>query len=193
MRPLSKLAFVATAAIAVGVAGLAAAEIKNQHVLTIRLPDGSQELIDYVGDTPPEVRLMPARWAAFSPLTDRFGPDVPFAALDAISAEMDAEAASLMRQTPSLPGFLFDNGAVLRQVDLGKLPRGMQGYTMVSTLSGAGVCTRTTEYRSDASGGQPKVLTHTSGTCGPDQGAVATPTVTHIGGAGAIPVRWTMT
>jgi hypothetical protein len=53
MRLVRKAILAGAAAIALaGTAGLAAAEIKNAHVLDVRLPDGSLAQIQYVGDTP---------------------------------------------------------------------------------------------------------------------------------------------
>src|SRR4051812_15809811 len=124
MRPLRKAILAGAAAIALaGVAGLAAAEIKNAHVLDVGLPDGSVAHIRYVGDTPPMVTFAPAPTALsiLSPVSDPLGPGSPFAALEWISQAMDRQAEAMLRE----PGALF-TGPDLMQVDVGKLPPGAQ-------------------------------------------------------------------
>jgi hypothetical protein len=56
----------------------------------------------------------------------------------------------------------------LMQANLGKmtgLPAGVRGYSIVSTISGNGVCSRSVEISSRGDGAKPTVLTHTSGDC----------------------------
>jgi hypothetical protein len=167
MKSMRKALLVTAAALAAcGVAGAAAAAIQHSHVVTIRLPHGTQEQIPYLGDTPPEVRLQPA-WAPFAtafPSADALAFDAPFVALPRVSAEMDREAAALMQQARSLPIPLSD-GAGLTRIDLGKLPPGVTGYSVVSTVSGGKVCTRTTEYGRPDRSGRPRALTRVSGDC----------------------------
>ncbi len=182
MRLLRKALLAGAAALAaVGLAGVAAAQIAAaSHVLDIRLPDGTRERIRYVGDTPPEVRLEPARAAAIDgpAFADPFGPGSPFAALRRLSAEMDRQAAAMLREAEGLPSM-----GGLMQADLGALPSGAQGFTVVSTMTGDGICTRTTRYVS-APGAAPKVVAHTSGQCGGAAAALAAPRpVEHAPGA----------
>lgn len=181
MKPLGKLLLAATATVAVaGFAGLAAAEIKNAHMLTVRLPDGSLERIQYAGDQPPKVSvettpvmmIAPVDMVSVSPIAQMFGPASPFADLQRISAAMDRQAAAMLQQvemTPMSP--MGANGPIL--ADLNRLPAGVQGFSMVSTSSGNGMCMHSVEYRSMGPGQAPKVLTRTSGNCGP-AGAAAT-------------------
>lgn len=167
MRPLRKAIFAGAAAIAlVGVAGLAVAEIKNAHVLDVYLPNGSSAHIRYVGDTPPTVSVAPPPMALsiLSPAADPFGPDSPFAALDRMSQAMDRQADAMLRDIAAQPmPALVEPG--LMQIDIGKLPPGAQGFSMVSTLSGNGVCTRSVQYRSLGDGKPPQAVTRTSGSC----------------------------
>jgi hypothetical protein len=175
MKPLGKLLLAAAATVAVaGFAGLAAAEIKNAHLLTVRLPDGSLEHIQYTGDQPPKVSvettpvmmIAPVDMVSVSPIAQMFGPASPFADLPRISAAMDRQAAAMLRQvemTPMSP--TGANGPML--ADLNRLPPGVQGFSMVSTSSGDGMCMHSVEYRSMGAGKAPKVLTRTSGNCGP--------------------------
>jgi len=106
-------------------------------VLDVRLPDGSHAQIRYAGDTPPLVSFAsPAPvLAGLSPASDLFWPASPFAAPDLLLA------------------------------GIGAPPLGAQGYSMVSTLSGDGLCTRSIEYRAFGDGRPPQVVTRTSTSC----------------------------
>ena len=100
--------------------------------------------IRYTDDIPPQVLFSPALTAssAFPLLGTLFGPASPFAALDRISAAIDREAASLMRQAEMLanaPAFATNRPI---EAALGNLPLGTESYSMMSTLSGNGVCSR---------------------------------------------------
>jgi hypothetical protein len=102
-----------------------------------------------------------------SPAPDLFGPGSPFAALEQLSQVMDRQAEAMLREASARPG-LF-TGPDLMQVGVGKLPLGAQGFSMVSTMSGNGVCTRSVHYRSLGDGKPPRVVTRTSGSCTADQ------------------------
>jgi len=166
-------------AILVSAAAIAAAELvgpaeaeslahksTDTHVLVVRLPDGSLERIRYAGDRPPQIRFDSQPDSGFF---DPFWPSAPFADLDRISAEMDREAAAMMQQADSMmqasPGNPTDIG-------LNRLPAGTQGYSMVSTMSGNGVCSRSVRYFSSADG-KPHVESSTSGNCSPGKAASA--------------------
>lgn len=168
MRTSRTAVFAATAVIAIaGLPGLAAAEIKDAHVLALRLPDGSIERIRYVGDSAPQVSVTSApAFAAVSPAAGPFGPASPFADLQRISAALDRQAAAMLRETNrwSEPALYGPDGGM--QIDVDKLPPGVQGYSVVSTTSGDGVCTRSIQYTSSGDGRPPRVLTRTSGQCG---------------------------
>jgi len=171
MRPLRKAVLAGAAVIVLaGVTGLAAAQIKNAHVLDVRLPDGSAAHIRYVGDTPPMVSFAsaPMAFSALSPASDPFGPQSPFAALQRISRAMDHQAEATLREASAQSRKAFA-GPDMMQVDVGKLPPGAQGFSMVSTMSGNGVCTRSVEYRSLGDGSPPQVVTRTSGACAADE------------------------
>ena len=189
MRPLRKAICAGVAAVAlVGVAGLAVAEIKNAHVLDVRLPDGSSAHIHYFGDTPPTVSFAPAPMALSvrSPASDLFGPDSPFGALERMSQAMDLQADAMLREAAAQSGLAFA-GPDLMPIDVAKLPPGGQSFSMVSTLSGNGVCTRSVEYRSLGDGKPPQVVTRTSGTCAaPDEKRPAL-SATKVGSAAEAP------
>jgi hypothetical protein len=189
MPPLRKAILAGAAAIAlVGVAGWAAAEIKNAHTLDVRLPNGLAH-IRYVGDTPPTVSFAPAPSALsiLSPASDPFGAGSPFAALEQITQAMDRQSEAMLRDASAQPQLAF-TGPDLMQVDIAKLPPGAQGFSMVSTVSGNGVCTRSVEYRSLGDGKPPQVVTRTSGACTPDEKRAA-PSVTSSTAVASTSVR----
>lgn len=163
MRSLTK--FILAGAAVAGLAAVGAVAAENSHVLTIRLPDGSQEQIRYTGDVAPKVRILtaPRSFVAFAPMIDPFGPDSPFAEMDQISAAMDREAAQLLSQAQTLP----TGAGGLEEVDARSLPPGVSGYSFVSTFSGGKSCTRATQYSAPTDGRPAKVLTSSSGDCGP--------------------------
>ena len=95
---LRKTYLAATAlVVAAGFTGLAVAQARNTHVLTMRLPDGSMEQIRYQGDQAPQIRLE-AEPTAFAVLAPTAFELAPFAELERISAAMDREAAGLLQQ-----------------------------------------------------------------------------------------------
>jgi hypothetical protein len=189
MRSFRSVFLAGAAVIALaGFAGFAAAAIRNAHVLTVRLPGGSVEQIRYTGDTPPQVSLEPgsAPSPAAWPVADPFGFDSPFAAVDRISAEMDRQAEAMLNQAMA-PALTGPDGLV--QADLGRLPPGVHGYSVVSTRSGNAVCTHSVQYTAYGPGKPPRVVTRTSGNCGADQsrplpsaapGAVGVPPGSHL-------------
>ena len=174
-----RIALVAGAAMIVvaGISGVAAARDLNTHVMTVQLPGGGVAEIRYTGDLPPQVVLSPAPTA----LGEFFGPASPFATLDRISAAMDREAASLMRQAEMLANASgFAPNHPIEEMALGNLPPGTESYSVVSMWSGNGVCTQSVEITSPANGGRPRVVSHSSGSCGSapgSTGVIRTPTM----------------
>ena len=143
-----------------GFSGPALAKSPEFHVLTVQLPGGGVEHIGYTGDVPPTIIVAPAvapGGAAFAPMPAFFGPNSPFAMMDRISAEMDQEAAGLMRQVESMAA--------------APMP-GASGYSLVSTMTDNGVCTVSMQitYSED---GAPKIVSSRSGDCGPATGGAA--------------------
>jgi hypothetical protein len=153
-----------------GIAGAASAESPPTHVLTIQLPGGGTEQIRYAGDVPPQIVLQPD----VGSLPVALGPpagfwDTPFAGFDRIAAEMDRNAATLLRQAEAMT-----NASLLDADKLGggAWPAGGEGYSFIASLSGDGVCTRSVTITSGGDGAQPRVVSHTSGTCGPAPRAI---------------------
>jgi hypothetical protein len=167
--PISRKLLLASALVLAGSAGIAQARPKSHHthVLTVQLPGGGTEQVRYTGDIPPQVVLMPApdRLAAFT--QDALTKDwaSPFAVLDRISAEMDQQMAALMRQVQAMESMpLVPNGPV--QVNAGSLPPGAQSYTLIATMNGDTVCTRSMTVTSPGNHTPPKVVSQVSGNCG---------------------------
>ncbi len=160
-------AILAGAAVTIGIgaaAGPALARDGQAHVLTVRLPDGGIEQIQYTGDVPPQVILAPAPAALAAPVfAPQFSLGPSFAAMERIAAVMDQQAAAMMRQVSELP--MMTGGLV------GGLPPGVSGYSMISTMAGNNVCTRSVQITFSGGNAQPRMVSHTSGNCGPDQGA----------------------
>jgi hypothetical protein len=166
-----RTAFVAGAAV-IAAAGFvsAAAAASSFHVLTVRLPDGSLEQIRYLGDQPPEVSLGQASLPLVSPAFGLIGPDPVFADLDRISADMDRSAAAMLDEARRMEAHAFASPDRLLNIDFGNAPPGTRAYSMVSTLSGGHVCTRSVQYSWSSDGKAPRVVTRTSGDCGPGRG-----------------------
>ncbi|MDE1993486.1 MAG: hypothetical protein KGI75_13360 [Rhizobiaceae bacterium] len=169
---LSALAACAVIAVAAGFAANATAQQNprqaDSHVMTFRLPDGTLEQIRYIGDRPPKIEFQGASPMALfaAPASDAISFGAPFADLDRISAMMDRQAAAMMREADSIDRAAFGPSQSPLNAEIGKLPPGVQGYSVVSTMSGNGVCTRSVRYFGAGDGKAPRVQTSTSGNCG---------------------------
>jgi hypothetical protein len=154
-------ALAGAAALALGATAVAAE--KAVHVMTVRLPDGAVEQIRYAGDTPPRIHIQTGAVAPamLAPLGAGLFDDPAFARLNQISAMMDRQAALMWRALDSAPAA---NGLTLANLD--HLPAGARGFSMVSTVTGSGVCTRSVEYIAGGAGKPPKMTTRSSGACG---------------------------
>jgi hypothetical protein len=169
----------AAAAVLAGLCGAAAAQtsqtptsqtpISQTHVMTVPLPGGGVAEIRYAGAVAPQVFIDPAPAAA---LPAFFGAGSPFAEFDRVAAAMDREADRMFREAAALAA----NPAALTPAALGSLPPGSREYTAVSTMAGDRVCSRSVEIISQGNGAPPRVVTHTSGDCGPAGPGVQVPT-----------------
>ena len=151
---------------AAGLAGASAGELARTHILTVRLPDGSIEQIRYLGERPPQIHWTQDPTPLFSPGFEPVGPNAAFAALDRMSAEMDREAQALLNETASLQASAFGFPDAFAAADSGRLAPGARSFSVVSTLSGAHMCTRSVEVFPSPDGGRPRIVTRTSGDCG---------------------------
>jgi hypothetical protein len=145
---------------AVGLTGVAFADAPQRHVLTIQLPGGAVEQIRYTGDVAPQVVLQPAPFARLQPV---FAPDPAFAELARVSAQMDRMAARLFRQAEALATV---PPSAVTEAAIANMPAGSRSYSFVSTMTGNGVCMRSTEIAARGDGRPPQVVTHSSGNCG---------------------------
>lgn len=148
---------------AIGLAGTAAfAAGNNIHEMTVRLPGGGVEHIQYTGDLAPKVTIAPfASIDAFAP-NFAFG----FPNLSQIRADMDRQMRQMddmIRQANTAGTTEAQNGG-LSSIAAG--PPGSQSYSMVSTFNGNNFCSRSVEVTRPANGAKPKVVSHTSGNCG---------------------------
>ena len=180
MPKLTTALLAGVAAFAIGASG-ALAQSSNAHVMTVRLPQGGVAQIEYTGNVPPRVTVsdVPAPLDVFAPPPALFGPESPFAMMQRISAEMDREAAAMFRPAAALTAAARSGQAI--PVAFANLPPGAQEYSIVSTMSGNGVCTQSVEITAQGNGAPPRVVSHSSGNCGAQAGpggAVNLPTAT---------------
>jgi hypothetical protein len=123
------------------------------HVLTVQLPGGGVEQIQYTGDVAPQVVFVPTSRMVAVPMMDVD----PFATLNRISAMMDQQAAAMLREVESLQGDILPG-----------LPRESSGYSFVSTMSGNGVCMRSVRITYNGGDAPPQMVSSSSGDCGSD-------------------------
>ena len=165
-----RVAFLAgAAAVLLGSSGIALAQTANRHTMTVQLPGGGVAEIQYTGNVPPRVTVSsgPAAFAEMLPASSLLGMSSPFAMLDRIAAEMDREAAALFRYAGKIAAQPWPGTSGLTLTNLQNLPPGTRGFSYVSTVTGNGVCTRSTEITATGNG-PPRVVTHSSGNCGPE-------------------------
>jgi hypothetical protein len=180
MRIIQTALLTGVAAIAcVGVAAMAASPKPQTHVLTVQLPDGSVEQIQYSGDIAPQVALAPGGMpvGSFAPLLGPAPANAPFALLARMSAEMDRQMADMMRNARAMPMPDFAGLGQVQQADLAKLPPGTQSYSFVSTINGGKACTRSVQI-TQGSDQKPRVVSQTSGDCAGQPGAAPGPAPT---------------
>jgi hypothetical protein len=174
MRNIRTSLLVGVAAVAIaGLSGMASAQSADTHVMTVQLPGGGTEEIRYTGNTPPQLVFTtgPASLAGFDPMPSLFGFEPPFAMMERISAEMDRQAAAMFARADNLTAQVPSNPTQLTEAGLRGLPPGSASYSFVSTMSGNGVCTKSVEITSTGNGAAPRVVSRSSGDCGPQAGA----------------------
>jgi hypothetical protein len=180
VRTLTKILIggVAAASLATGIA--VAAETPRVHTLTVQLPGGGVERIQYTGNVKPNVVVLPAgSWYRVSTM-----PIVawsPFASFDRISAEMarlqadmNRRMAATLEQARRMSAAAASGSGNVIQTSAGSLPAGTQSYSFVSTMNGSNVCSRMVQIVSRGTGEKPQVISRTSGNCGDNGSTVAT-------------------
>lgn len=159
MRMLSVFGFGAIAAGALAGTAVAAAQPKT---LSVPLPDGSVARIDYVGDVPPKVTVLPPRVA------DKRSWDSPlpsFAGLDRMIEEMSRRTSEMLRRAQQIARQPPGVGGAPYVASFGNLPAGETSTTVVSVSNGSQTCTRTTQIISEGPATPPKVTRSDSGQC----------------------------
>jgi hypothetical protein len=170
---MRRLTTVLVAAAALCMSGAALAQTPQSHLMTVRLPDGGLAQIRYTGAIAPQVTISDAvapvaAWAPLLSLPSLFGPQSPFAAMERISAEMDREAETILRRADALAAGLQSGS--LSEAAMRALPPGSQSYSVISTMSAGGVCSRSVEITAEGNGAPPQIVRHSAGDCGPSGG-----------------------
>lgn len=159
MRTLTTILLAGISALAFG--GAAAAQ--TVHHMTIRLPDGAVEQIEYTGNVPPRVEVLPV-----TTLDSGLGPfwtsgDPVFAQFQQITAAMDREADAMLRQAEGM--LARSPASAMWRIDTRNLPPGTQSYSFTEVLGPNGTCSQSMTI-SPGPDGRPHVVTHQSGNCG---------------------------
>lgn len=169
--------FVRTAMLAaLGSAAIAGAAMAAERTMLIALPDGSVQHVAFPEETAPRILVIqvPAPLSPFAAV----GSASPFAAMERMSAMMDAQADAMLRQVammraqaPAQPG----NGIVMTNAE--GQPVGVMHYSFTSSTTSTDGCTQTVNYSSNGSTAeQPKVIRTSAGHCADGSPAIATAT-----------------
>jgi hypothetical protein len=137
------------------------------HFVTVQLPGGGVAQITYFGNVAPRIVVDPSASYAPAPMFvavpgSGFAVADPFAALDRVEAEMDAQADAMMRQAVMMsagPEAGYEVGPELA-------PPGMVSTTYVASFGSGGFCARSVSVHGGAPGMRPLVVSHVSGSCG---------------------------
>lgn len=168
MRKLS--AIVLAGLSAVSLASFAAAAHRDTHSLNVALPDGSTAKVEYVGDIPPKVSVVPA------PVADPFR---AFGIFGRSMFDMDGQIDAMMRQVDAMARQPMFGAPGFNTAAYGNAPAGSTSVSIVSTSDGARTCVRRTDVISEGPGKAPKVASSVSGDCGGSHAAPkATPPTT---------------
>jgi hypothetical protein len=103
--------------------------------------------------------MTPAAW----PGSVFFDSGSPFAEMERISAAMDRRMNQMLRNAEAMMALPDMNG--VNDISLQNAPPGTSSYSVVSTISGSHVCTRSVRITSPADGGKPQMVSQSSGDC----------------------------
>jgi len=156
MQTLTKVLLAAGLTVA-GTAAWADSKISNSHEMTVQLPGGRIEHIQYSGNVPPKLVI------GSTPFVTLWPAPVDFAQLDRISAELDRRMDQLIRQ--SLARAHWPDQQTFNASTLKSLPPGTTGYSWSITSTGNGYCTQMVQVTSPANGGKAQVVSNMSGDC----------------------------
>ena len=148
-----------------GSPSLAADKSTSPHEITIRLPGGAIERIQYTGDVTPRVVVQSDPFHGTWPSAAVFWSTPSFAAVDRFSAEMNREMDVLFREAQALAVATMPNSGSVTETALRNLPPGTSSYTFTSTFTGRGFCTQSVQITAPANGAKPQVVSRKSGDC----------------------------
>jgi len=162
MRSLKTVLGAGVAAVAaLGFCGMALAQSPQIHTMTIALPGGGVEQIQYTGTVAPRVSVSDAPVPIFAAMPSVFGAGSAFAEMERISAAMDRQADQMLRQASAMQA----GTAQPNLTTISDMPAGSRSYSFVSEMNGGNVCSRSMVITSEGNGAAPHVVTHTSGNC----------------------------
>jgi hypothetical protein len=150
-------ALLAGSAVIAAAASPARAQNSQIHTLLVQLPSGQIERVEYTGAVAPRIVVAPVA-LQMMPLAVLPGFDwQPFAALERVSAMMDAQAAAMLRQAATAPATMQAS-----------LPAGTAAgqASFVASFSSNGVCSRSMQITYLGDGSKPRMVSHSSGNCG---------------------------
>jgi hypothetical protein len=171
MKSVKPLLLAGLASVAVaGYAGFAHAGTPDVKTMTVQLPGGGIEEIEYTGTVAPQVILAPAlpADAALMPMAPPGDMTDPFAALEQLSAEMDQQAAAMINAANAMAADAMGPSGPLVPAGFAQMPPSSTGFSFVSSVSGGGqgACMQSLEITSMGNGQAPRVVSHSSGNCG---------------------------
>ena len=165
MKLLSKFLVGGAAALVLAGTAAVAAQKPIVHHLSVLLPGFGTARIAYTGSVAPKVVMLPRGqvWTANLPVFAS-----PFAQMDRVMADMNAIEANMdRRMAATLAQFQQMQRGVnpVLNAKLSNLPPGTQSYSVVTTMVGNRVCTRTTSFTSAGNGAKPQMVSNVSGDC----------------------------
>jgi hypothetical protein len=144
-----------------GLAPAAAGSPPNRHEITIQLPGGGAERIEYTGEAP-RVAFAPAPfgWPWMAPV-DFWAPP-SFVGFEQMSADIERRMDALFKDQQ----MLLTGGPLPEGTTFANLAPGAVSTTWVSTSFGNGFCTRETRISKASAEAKPEVVSRQSGDCG---------------------------
>lgn len=174
------IAGAAALALTAAVTAAVASGPSDRHEITLQLPGGGTERIEYTGEAP-QVVISPApfAWAWTEP--GGFWATPSFASLERMSTDMDRAMDVLLRDDLAS----FSSVPKLDDATLANLPPATFSTTWFSASFGNGFCTRITQISKPASGSKPQIVSRETGDCGSKSvttPSIASPSTAHDSG-----------
>jgi hypothetical protein len=160
-----KLKWLAAGAALAGIAATAALA-DTMHHMTVSLPYGGIETIEYSGNVAPTVAFSTPRLMQES---EDGWTWAPFAEMQRVSAMMDAMAADMDRQMQVSLQRVQQLAPGMTIAELNGLPPGTESYSVTTISTGRGVCTREVRITSNGEGIKPRMISQSYG-CGEGTG-----------------------